>query len=328
MVNITRKTLFLGLIFITFISTREVLAQSSIEDEHPQEVTLSVEEIELIADKVKMRNDMLVIDSVLLQMGLDAEEEMYPANSLYNGAWNNKSVKAYSHLTAPESYTIDVSDFVMPVEGRVTSNYGKRKRRFHYGTDIKLQTGDTVRAAFDGKVRVKDYERRGYGYYLVLRHPNGLESVYGHLSQFLVGENETVKAGQPIALGGNTGRSSGSHLHLEFRFLGVAINPAEIIDFNQFCTKDEVYVYGSGRTEGVDYASASGEKYLNKAATAAVGKKKTTQNTGKLKYYRIKKGDTLGAIARKTGTTVNKLCKLNNIKPTTTLKIGTSLRLS
>ena len=327
MVNITRKTSLLGLIilFTSLTSIRETQAQSNIEDEDPQTVVVDISEIELIADKAKMRNEMLVIDSVLLQMGLDTEEEMYPANELYNGQWSNKSVKAYSSITLPNSYTIDVSDFVMPFEGRVTSRYGMRRRRFHYGTDIKLQTGDTIRAAFDGKVRVKDYERRGYGNYLVLRHPNGLETVYGHLSKFLTEEDETVKAGQPIALGGNTGRSTGSHLHLELRFLGVAINPEEIIDFDQSCTKDEVYVYGGGKSEGIDYASTSGQKYLNQGKST---QKNATQNTGKLKYYRIKQGDTLGAIARKNGTTVNKLCKLNNIKPTTTLKVGTSLRLS
>ena len=326
MVNIARKTSLLGLIvFISLIFNQETKAQS--EESSLQDITVvSVDEIELIADKAKMRNEMLVIDSVLLQMGLDAEEEMFPANNLYSGAWSNKSVKAYSNLAVPESYTIDVSEFVMPFEGRVTSRYGMRKRRFHYGIDIKLQTGDTIRAAFDGKVRVRDYERRGYGNYLVLRHPNGLETVYGHLSKFLTEENETVKAGQPIALGGNTGRSTGSHLHLEFRFLGIAINPEEIVDFDQSCTRDEVYVYRGGKIEGVDYASVSGQKYLNQSKSTET--KKSSQNTGKLKYYRIKQGDTLGAIARRNGTTVNKLCKLNNIKPTTTLRVGASLRLS
>ena len=329
MVHITKiKTSFLSLIIvsISLIFNQEIKAQVHLEEPlRPVEVVVSVDEMELMADKAKIRNEALIIDSVLLQMGLDAEEEMFPANDLYNGAWKNSHVKAYAGITPPNSYTIDVSEFVMPIEGRVTSKFGPRRRRFHYGTDIKLQTGDTIRAAFDGKVRVRDYERRGYGYYLVLRHPNGLETVYGHLSKFLIDENETVKAGQPIALGGNTGRSTGAHLHLELRFLGVAINPEEIIDFEQACTRDEVYVYNGGQTEGVDYASASGQKYLNQNKSAG---KDAKQNTGKLKYYRIKKGDTLGAIARRTGTTVNKLCKLNNIKPNTTLRVGSSIRLS
>lgn len=133
----------------------------------------------------------------------------------------------------PDSCVIDCSTFVLPMDSmtRVTSKYGPRRRRMHKGIDLKVQIGDTIRAAFDGKVRIKNFERRGYGYYLVIRHPNGLETVYGHLSKFLVGVNDIVRAGDPIALGGNTGRSTGSHLHFETRFLGQAINPADIIDF-------------------------------------------------------------------------------------------------
>ena len=113
----------------------------------------------------------------------------------------------------PDSCVIDCSTFVLPMDSmtRVTSKYGPRRRRMHKGIDLKVQIGDTIRAAFDGKVRIKNFERRGYGYYLVIRHPNGLETVYGHLSKFLVGVNDIVRAGDPIALGGNTGRSTGSH---------------------------------------------------------------------------------------------------------------------
>jgi murein DD-endopeptidase MepM/ murein hydrolase activator NlpD len=258
-----------------------------------------------------MNNEYKVVDSLLMQIGLEMEDEMLPSDELYDGKWNNEYVKAYADVPLPDSYSIDVSEFIMPVEGRVTSQYGKRKRRFHYGTDIKLQIGDTVRAAFDGKVRITKFEKRGYGNFVVLRHPNGLETVYGHLSEFLVKEEETVTAGQAIALGGNTGRSTGSHLHFEFRFLGTAINPSEIIDFEEFCTKDEIYVYEKGKSE----LPSAKSKY------AAQGK-------GKIKYYRIKKGDSLGSIARKSGVPVTKLCKLNKIKKSTTLKVGRSIRLS
>lgn len=89
----------------------------------------------------------------------------------------------------------------------------------HNGLDIKVYIGDTIRAAFSGKVRMVKYERRGYGKYVVIRHENGLETVYGHLSKQIVDENQYVEAGEPIGLGGNTGRSTGSHLHFE-RVLG------------------------------------------------------------------------------------------------------------
>ena len=102
---------------------------------------------------------------------------------------------------------------------------------------------DTIRAAFDGKVRVERYEARGYGYYIVIRHHNGLETIYGHLSKFLVKVNQYVKAGEPIALGGNSGRSSGPHLHFETRFLGHPLNPSELIDFGNNSLLPSTYTY-------------------------------------------------------------------------------------
>lgn len=103
--------------------------------------------------------------------------------------------------------------------------------RAHQGLDIKVYIGDTIRAAWSGKVRVVKYDARGYGKYVVIRHPNGLETYYGHMSKQLVSANEYVKAGQPIGLGGNTGRSTGSHLHFETRLCGHALNPALFFDF-------------------------------------------------------------------------------------------------
>jgi len=87
----------------------------------------------------------------------------------------------------------------------------------HNGLDLKVNIGDTIVAAFDGKVRIVKYERRGYGKYVVIRHDNGLETVYGHLSKQLVEENQLVKAGEVIGLGGNTGRSTGSDINLQVK---------------------------------------------------------------------------------------------------------------
>ncbi|MDR0681283.1 MAG: peptidoglycan DD-metalloendopeptidase family protein [Dysgonamonadaceae bacterium] len=288
-----------------FFSLVEMQAQSSpSKEEVKKAIAILSSEPVLVADRVKPGLHVVAVDSILMQMAWEKENEIFPANELYD-SWNTEYVKAYKDIVLPDSYQIDLSGFVMPVEGKITSHFGPRRRRFHYGTDIKLQTGDTVRAAFDGKVRIKQYERRGYGYYLVLRHPNGLETVYGHLSKFLVEQDETVKAGQPIALGGNTGRSTGSHLHFEFRLLGTAINPIEIIDFDEFCTKDDIYVF---------------KKLENKYSSY--------NKKGKIQYHRIKQGDTLAYIAKKHGITVDRLCKLNNIKPNHTLRSGKSLRIS
>ncbi len=261
---------------------------------------------QLVADKVTLKRELVLTDSVMMEMQRDEEDEEFLSEDLYGDSWNTDHVKAYGGTAIPDSFRVDVSSFVMPVEGKITSKFGPRRRRFHYGTDIKLQTGDTVRAAFDGKIRVKRYERRGYGYFLVLRHSNGLETVYGHLSEFLVDADDVVKAGDPIALGGNTGRSFGSHLHFEMRFLGMAINPEDIVDFDNYTVSDDYYVFQKNKvSESNRYASS-----------------------GKASYYRIRSGDTLGGIARKQGVSVKQLCRLNGLRTSSTLRIGRVLRCS
>ncbi len=155
---------------------------------------------------------------------------MNPASSIYKD-WKNKGVKAAPGFV-PANYRIDLRGFHMPTPSRkVTSPYGQRWGRLHAGLDIKVYVGDTICAAFDGKIRVVDYDANGYGNYVVIRHPNGLETLYGHMSKHLVKNNQIVRAGEPIGLGGNTGRSTGSHLHFETRLCGVPVNPALMFDF-------------------------------------------------------------------------------------------------
>lgn len=243
---------------------------------------------------------------------LSRENLMFPAEELYNSNWDTVHVNPFikSSIEFPESYTIDCQTFTMPIdheEIKVTSRYGPRRRRMHRGIDLKVYVGDTIRAAFDGKIRIKSFERRGYGYYLVLRHPNGLETVYGHLSKFLVTENQVVRAGEAIGLGGNTGRSTGSHLHFETRFLGKDINPEEIIDFTSGTPHRDEYVFNNIKING---------KKTNIYSTSA--------NT--LAVHRVRRGETLGAIARKYGTTVAELCRLNKISKTSTLSIGQAIQ--
>jgi hypothetical protein len=308
----------------------------------PEDVKKITEDINLVAGRIEIKSQALLIDSALLAMELNSEAEMFPADDLYDGEWNNEYVKAYSNTAVPDSFRIDITSFVMPFAGRVTSKFGLRRRRYHFGTDIKLQIGDTVVAAFDGKVRIKKNQgrRKGYGKYLVLRHPNGLETVYGHLSDYLVDLDENVKAGQPIGLGGNTGRSFGSHLHFECRFLGMPINPETLVDFDNQCTFDDTYLFVKSESAKYNYAAARRALRTQQAKTSAAAKKSSTASktstssaaskpaAGEIKYHRIQNGDTLGAISIKYGTTVSKLCKLNGISATTKLKIGKVLRCS
>ncbi|MDD3625050.1 MAG: M23 family metallopeptidase [Proteiniphilum sp.] len=274
------------------------------------------------------------LDLSVLEEAEERREEFdpaaIPADDIYGGMWVNQHVNIYGSLkNAPDTFIVNLENFTMPAYGHMTSNFGRRgSRRYHYGIDIKAQTGDTIYAAFDGKIRVKQYERRGYGYYLVIRHVNGLETVYGHLSKFLVEENEFVRSGQPIGLAGNTGRSFGSHLHFETRFLGKPINPNFIIDFqNKVPHRDEYLVTNSSykqttRSSKVTVSSSSTVNY--KEAASSTNK----YVSGDVKYHRIKQGDTLGAIARKYGVSVGELCNLNNINSRTVLRIGKSLRVS
>ncbi|MDD2328093.1 MAG: M23 family metallopeptidase [bacterium] len=274
------------------------------------------------------------LDLSVLEEAEERREEFdpaaIPADDIYGGMWVNQHVNIYGSLkNAPDTFIVNLENFTMPAYGHMTSNFGRRgSRRYHYGIDIKAQTGDTIYAAFDGKIRVKQYERRGYGYYLVIRHVNGLETVYGHLSKFLVEENEFVRSGQPIGLAGNTGRSFGSHLHFETRFLGKPINPNFIIDFqNKVPHRDEYLVTTSSykqttRSSKVTVSSSSTVNY--KEAASSTNK----YVSGDVKYHRIKQGDTLGAIARKYGVSVGELCNLNNINSRTVLRIGKSLRVS
>lgn len=274
---------------------------------------------DLIADRVDVNKKVpsfeTTIEAKEFKEMISMEALMYPADELYGSHWENRNVNPFVNkkIEFPDSCQINCSTFYFPIdydEVRITDVYGyrARRRRMHRGIDLKVQTGDTIRAAFDGKVRIRSYERRGYGYYLVLRHPNGLETVYGHLSKFLIEENDIVRAGTPIGLGGNTGRSTGSHLHFEMRFLGQAINPSEIVDFENKVPIKDVYVFRNVKVNG---------KKSNMYTT----------NNGKLAYHKVRSGDTLGAIARRYGTSVSALCRLNGIKSTATLRIGQSLRV-
>jgi len=193
---------------------------------------------------------------------------------------------------------------------KITSKFGPRRRRMHNGLDVKVYIGDTIRAAFSGKVRMVKYERRGYGQYVVIRHDNGLETVYGHLSKQLVKEDQYVEAGDVIGLGGNTGRSTGSHLHFETRFLGQAINPALLFDFEKQDIVADSYLFQKGRN-----------RYRN-------GRTTTVASNGDIQYYKVRKGDNLSRIAKRTGTSIDALCKLNRISRRTTLRIGQVLRCS
>lgn len=265
---------------------------------------------DLMARQAPIDRKLKSVDSLALQKQIRAEQALFPGIDIYP-VWTNETVQAYKDAAIPDSYTFDLTEFCMPThQTRITDVYGyrPRRRRMHYGLDIKVYVGDTIRAAFNGKVRiVKNYGRRGYGKMILIRHDNGLETVYGHLSKQLVEENQLVRAGEVIGLGGNTGRSTGSHLHFETRFLGMPINPALMFDFEKQDIVADTYTFHKKQNnKGGSRNLASGERL----------------------YYKVKRGDTLSKIAHRQGVSVSRLCKLNRITTRTTLRPGQVLRCS
>ena len=241
-------------------------------------------------------------------------------NLMYKSYWRNDVTITYNEnpvTSMKDTLWMCVLDslhqnYVIPVNGVVTSHFGIRHGRYHNGTDIDLETGDTVYAAFDGKIRFSQYHHNGFGNLVIVRHYNGLETYYGHLSKLLVAPNQIVKAGDPIGLGGNTGHSHGSHLHFEVRFYDHPIDPELIFDFkNKEINDPNLFVHS-----GVFSHSKSSSNGIS-----------TGGGTSGKKYHRIRSGDTLSHIARRNHTTVSKLCKLNKMKPTDTLRIGRTIRV-
>lgn len=233
----------------------------------------------------------------------------HPADSIYRNMWTNARVNPYQTPvdSMRDSIWITTVGFRLPHPGYITSRFGFRKYRFHYGTDIKVQVGDSIRSSWDGQVRIVGWDPRGYGYYVVIRHDNGFETVYGHLSRPLFDENERIFAGEVLGLGGNTGRSTGSHLHYEIRYLGNAINPETLIDFEK----------GNFRYE---------DRYLM-TKKGTFGHNEEVKQLQQAQYHKVKSGDTLSAIARRYHTSVSALCRLNRIKETTILQIGQKIRV-
>lgn len=254
---------------------------------------------------------------------IDLIDDIEPELDIYTEGWNSKRVNPFRESEVPDSKVIDVTGYCIPVPGKVNSNYGYRARfgRMHKGVDLHIRSNDTIYAAFDGKVRLTNYEAKGYGYYVILRHPNGLETVYGHLNRFLVKPNQSVKAGQPIALGGSTGRSTGPHLHFETRFMGYAINPNAIFDFANHTTHTDTYTFSKSTYQQARNYSPS----RNLAKSERENPYKAATNVRAT--YTVKRGDTLSAIAKSNGISATTLRRLNNMSSTDKIKVGQVLKL-
>lgn len=276
------------------------------------------------------------LDSIEVKAFQNRENVAVPSAELYGDEWDNRFGHRGSEL--PDSFTVNLRHFCMPTPSRVvTSNFGTRWGRRHEGLDIKVYIGDTIRAAFSGKVRIVQYNPGGYGNYVVIRHNNGLETVYGHLSKQLVAENQTVRAGEPIGLGGNTGRSTGSHLHFETRLCGVALNPALFFDFRNQDVTGDYYTYNA-RTYKDESEAATRERgkignggysrdliYGTPGHSDNLGSENIAGNNSGSKekvYYKVQSGETLASIASKKNLDVDAICRLNGFRKNQRIRPG------
>lgn len=312
MMNLKRilSAAFVIAVSISGLQAQTIISKSPHSDAHKR----------LLANQAKTKDQIKLVEQNTF---IDLIDDIEPELDIYTEGWNSKRVNPFKEADVPYSMEIDVRGYFMPCPGRVTSHYGYRAKfgRMHKGIDLAIHSNDTIYAAFDGKVRLTAYERKGYGNYVIIRHPNGLETVYGHLNKAIVKPEQVVKAGQPIALGGSTGRSTGPHLHFETRYMGYAINPAAIFDFANQTTHTDTYTFTkSTYTQARNYAPSRNLAQNEKENPYKQGK--STRST-----YTVKRGDTLSSIARSYGMSATTLRKINNLANSDKIRSGQVLKL-
>lgn len=297
-------------------------------------------------------NDLTVLDT--LGTGNDAIQVILYSNNtwkyirnrevardttIFEKYWDTSSLfpyRSYDLATMSNSVVIDLIDSVTcyhcPYQGGVhpRGKFGPRRRRVHQGIDLPLKTGDPIYATFCGRVRISEYNKGGYGNLVIVRHDNGLETYYGHLSERLVEPEQWVEAGQIIGLGGSTGRSTGPHLHYETRYYGQSFDPERLIDFKTGMLCRETFLlkkafFSPYSNAAQDFEDELANESEDKQEVEVVAKAKAAAAAAR--YHKVRSGDTLGAIALKYGTSIDKICRLNGIKRTTILQLNRSLRV-
>ena len=273
--------------------------------------------------------------------------------SLFKEYWNTGVTHVYYGVTTdklPESIPIQLIDSITghhyPYKGYMSSKYGPRNGRSHQGVDLPLKTGDPVYAAFDGKVRYSALSSSGYGNLVIIRHDNGLETYYAHLSERLVSANDRVVAGQQIGKGGSTGRSSGPHLHFEARYKGQSFDPERLFDFktgelrsSNILLKRRHFSITSkyeqdfndeeatAKAEAAEKAAAAKKPTTTTTKSSTTAKSTTTKSSTTTQYHTVVEGDTFGSLAKKYNTTSDAIQKLNPDVEPTKMRIGQKIRV-
>jgi len=273
---------------------------------------------------------------------LESDSDFNYSFQQYLNTWDGENPMVYKSASYPGKGSVklllfpDSFSYSMPcVTNPVTSHYGWRGRRMHRGTDVDLETGDQVRAVMNGVVRFAGYYK-GFGYCVLVRHMNGLETLYAHMSKLSVSSGDVVNHGEELGLGGTTGHSTGSHLHFEVHFMGRAINPELIFDFQEGVIKTHYLVIAGSQakaynpdskqeevenTSQLDESTDAGEEEAVKAPESI------NKTSAKTKYHTVKKGDTLYSLSKKYDTTVAAICTLNKMSASSTIFLGRKLKI-
>jgi len=250
------------------------------------------------------------------------------SNPVFKEDWNNEVLfehnKDYSELPENVTFTLLGKDeeFYMNWYGYLSWGFGMRRGKLHAGLDICLSIGDTVACAFDGVVRYAGVHKKGYGRCVIVRHLNGLETLYGHLSKICVDTNEFLKAGQLVGLGGSSGKSTGPHLHFETRYKDIPFNPFLLIDSLSHKLRSNTITLSKEQMTYHPNLTPKNKRNSNKTDT-----KKTHFDPSKTpNFYTVKKGDSIWGISQRYGLTEQQLKKLNSLK-SDKLQIGQKLKL-
>lgn len=297
-------------------------------------------------DSLLKSEENLEIESVLDSIyNYDSLNVVFPACNLYKNLWSNTNIKypptEFTHKNDTIIFSLvsfGESSFFPPYKGRILSKFGPRHGRMHTGTDIKLNLADTVRCAFDGRVRLAK-KFSGYGNLVLVRHNNGLETIYAHLKKICVNVNDSIKAGDLIGLGGRTGRATTEHLHFETRIFGDPFDSNKYIDFENSSLRSNT-VYYCNRKIFIEPDKIKDDKFnvpepiLAKndsgkpSKKIAASEKTSTASLIEPIQHIISQGDNLWSIAKKYNTTIKSICELNKIYTNQVLKIGTIIYIN
>jgi len=269
----------------------------------------SVELTPQVVEKASSDKDSLEKETV-------SKQSFYDTSSIFTKDWKVNITFSYAKNGFDEKnvvyFTDSIHSYAFPVEKKTTSGFGRRHGSYHKGIDIPIKTGEAIVAAFDGKVRYATYNGGGFGNLVIIRHANGLETYYAHLSRLKVKANQIVKAGDVIGLGGSTGRSYSPHLHFEMRYHDVAFDPEKVFDTENYCLRNENAVVADLMLKS-NYKPKAPINHDHLAEGSA---------------YSIRSGDTLSKIAARNGTTVEQLCDLNGLSRGSVLQIGQRIRVN